>query len=68
MNAKICFSSNIWSLSQISRESDYSIYSTLNLQETICIALPLSNFVRIGKNGPNSNQYSPSFLHVPKYY
>ena len=23
---------------------------------------PLPNFVRIGKNGPNSNQYSPSFL------
>lgn len=23
---------------------------------------PLSNFVRIGKNVPNSNQYSPSFL------
>ena len=68
MNAKICFSSNIWSLSQISRESDYSIYSTLNLQETICIALPSIQLCQNWEKCAKLQSIQSLFSAVPIYY
>lgn len=68
MNSKIYFSSNtqaftlcfkvLFTQRHISGEYEIFNYISLNLQNTICTTLPFAHFVRIGQNGPNSDQCS----------
>lgn len=75
MNSKLHFNSNIPALplhcevlftqAQISSESDLCNLYHIELQGTICTSLPFVHFVRIGQNGPNSDQHN-SFSAAPK--
>lgn len=46
----------------------YSINTTLICRTPYVPLSPLSNFVKIGQNGPKSDQHRSSFSAVPKYY